>query len=293
MIDIKHVIKRSVYNFGYEIRSLKHTEGLRTTMTQSYSLLKELGVQPNTVIDVGVAWGTPDLYLAFPHSYFLLVEPLEEYEQVMISYLGQYRGSYVLAAAGSKATQVSINVHEDQRSGSSIYKETVGPEADGCVRMVPMIRVDDVLKEKNLDGPYLIKVDVQGAEVEVLKGCPQALQKAEVVVLEVSMFEFGKGAPQFYDVITFMKDHGFVAYDIILAVNRPLDSALGQIDMVFVKEYGRFRGDHSWRGRGDISEGEKQGQSERPQIANNAQRYAQISRINPSKTIQYFDRTCG
>jgi hypothetical protein len=44
-----------------------------------------------------------------------------------------------------------------------------------------------------------------------------------------------------------MKDHGFVAYDIHLALNRPLDGALAQIDIVFVKEYGPFRRDHSWR----------------------------------------------
>jgi len=41
-----------------------------------FSHLKKLQFAPGTVIDVGVAYGTPDLYEAFPTSKFYLVEPL-------------------------------------------------------------------------------------------------------------------------------------------------------------------------------------------------------------------------
>lgn len=92
----------------------------------------------------------------------------------------------------------------------------------------------------------MIKVDVQGAELDVLEGAQQALSEAEVIVLEVSLFEFMKGAPQFFDVVSYMKKHGFVAYDIIHGWNRPLDNALGQVDIFFVKENGMFRKDHSY-----------------------------------------------
>ena len=44
-----------------------------------FSHLKKLQFIPGTVIDVGVAWGTPDLYEAFPASKFYLVEPLKEF----------------------------------------------------------------------------------------------------------------------------------------------------------------------------------------------------------------------
>lgn len=87
---------------------------------------------------------------------------------------------------------------------------------------------------------------MQGAELDVLNGCQQALSETEVVVLEVSMFQFMEGAPEFHDVIFYMKERGFVAYDIILEWNRPLDNALGQIDVVFVKEKSQFRRDHSF-----------------------------------------------
>jgi hypothetical protein len=55
-----------------------------------------------------------------------------------------------------------------------------------------------------------------------------------------------KGAPQFSDVIHYMKNLGFVPYDITLGWNRPLDNALGQVDMLFVKDKGMFRKNQSY-----------------------------------------------
>ncbi|NQT26261.1 FkbM family methyltransferase [candidate division KSB1 bacterium] len=215
-------------------------------MAESYSLIRTIGFQPKTVIDVGVASGTMELYKAFPDAYFLLIEPLKEFESELKSILKKYNGSYLLAAAGSHSGQVTFNVHNYQLAGSSLYKESMGIETDGHEITVPLITIDEIIKNKCLKGPYLIKVDVQGAELEVLEGAKQTLADAEVVALEVSLFEFYKGTPQLLDVLSYMKRYDFVAYDMIFGWNRPLDNALGQIDIVFVKEKGMFRKDHSF-----------------------------------------------
>lgn len=248
-MNIKHVLRKLANRFGYDMRQITHKTGagmLRTTIAESYTLLYELGFRPEIVVDVGVAKGTKELYYAFPDSFFLLIEPLKEFEPDLKRILQQYQGSYVLAAAGSGSDRVTFNVHKDHLEGSSQYKEAMGAVADGYEITVPIIRIDDIIEEKKLTGSTLIKIDAQGAEVEVLNGAKKALLETEVVVLEVSMFEFLKGAPQFFDVVLYMKNHGFVAYDIIKGWNRPLDNALGQIDIVFVKENGRFRQNHSY-----------------------------------------------
>lgn len=246
-MNIKRSLRRIINSLGYDIRALTvNYRRIRTTIGESYSLVRGLGFSPKTIVDVGVATGTEILYGSFPDSYILLIEPLKEFEPDLKEILKRYDGSYLLAAAGSSTGQVQINVHKDHLDGSSLFKESMGIEADGYERTVPMFRVDDILNDKQINGPYLIKIDVQGAELEVLEGCKSALLQTEVIVLEVSMFAFMKGAPQFYDVVKYMKDHGFVAYDIILGWNRPLDNALGQIDIVFVQENGMFRRDHSY-----------------------------------------------
>ena len=52
--------------------------------------------------------------------------------------------------------------------------------------------------------------------------------------------------PDFADTIIAMKQRGFVPYDILDYMTRPHDSALGQVDVVFVKDNGRFRSIHKW-----------------------------------------------
>jgi hypothetical protein len=60
----------------------------------------------------------------------------------------QYQGTWLQAAAGSKPGQVTFNVHKNHLDGSSLYKESMGTEADGYEVTVSMVRVDDVLGEK-------------------------------------------------------------------------------------------------------------------------------------------------
>ena len=58
------------------------------------------------------------------------------------------------------------------------------------------------------------------------------------MLLEVSLFQFYQGGPQFFEVVKFMKDLGFVVYDFFDAHHRLIDGALAQLDVAFVKESG-------------------------------------------------------
>lgn len=100
---------------------------------------------------------------------------------------------------------------------------------------IPMYTVDQVINNKGISRVDFIKLDVQGFELEVLKGAENTLKSVEVVLLEVSLIEINKGAPLIIEVMNFMNDIGFVCYDICSIVRRPLDKALWQTDLIFVK----------------------------------------------------------
>jgi hypothetical protein len=100
-----------------------------------------------------------------------------------------------------------------------------------------------------LQAPFLLKLDVQGAELDVLRGAEALLQQADYALLEVSFFEFFAGGPQFADVIAFMQARGFAAYDISGLQYRPLDGALSQADISFVRATGMFRQQHFYATR--------------------------------------------
>ena len=104
-----------------------------------------------------------------------------------------------------------------------------------------MILIDDVCKQKNLEGPFIIKIDVEGAELKVLAGAKRTLKETELVILEVNLYPYFINGPEFTDVIYFMNELGYVTYDICNLNFRPIDNALAQVDMVFVKGQGISR----------------------------------------------------
>jgi FkbM family methyltransferase len=212
----------------------------RSTMSGSLMTVKRLGFEPNTVIDVGAALGTFDLYETFPDSRHLLIEPIVENEPYLAKICRKLKSAeYIIAAATKESGVFTLNISPDMVH-SSISE---GVNADGqnpYLRNIPAITLDGICRERNLPGPYLIKVDVDGQELDVLTGATQILQTTEYVIVEVTLFG------QIYDVIHFMKSQGFVPYDIVDLGYRPIDAALWQVDMAFVKESGRFRTDKSY-----------------------------------------------
>jgi FkbM family methyltransferase len=224
--------------------SRRNAHRMHLSMAEALRHLARSGFQPATVVDVGVGNGTSDLYAAFPDATFLLIEPLEEFRPVLEDVASRYRASFVVAAAGRERGSVDMFVHS-YLEGSSLLRER-GEQTGIVAREVPMVTIDDLCDEHDLTGPSLIKIDVQGGEIEALSGATRSLADAEVVILEVSLFQFVEDGPELHDVISFMKDKGFVAYDLFGGHVRPLDGALAQVDIVFVKEHGRFRRSHAY-----------------------------------------------
>ncbi len=232
--------------FGLEIRKARAGEVLRASMRGALRQLSNLGFRPGTIVDVGVAYQTAELYEEFPASSILLIEPLAEFEPCLRQICAEHKAQYVLAAAGATPGTAIFNVHTDQLDGSSLLKEVEGAMVDGIPRQVPVVTIDQVCAEKNAKGPYLVKLDVQGAELQVLAGAERTLRETEVVILETTLFGTIIGGAQMWDVVMKMKEYGFVAYDIFGLLYRPLDNALSQTDMVFVRENGPFRVSHAF-----------------------------------------------
>jgi hypothetical protein len=245
----KQLVKKLFSACGLEIHkkqpefTKKESEFVRTRATLGGVLrhFSNLGFKPQTVIDVVVAFATPELYEEFRESGILLIEPLVEFEPFVRNICNNYGGQYVLAAAGKSSGTAVLNVHKDQLDCSSYLKEVEGPTVDGSPRRFPLSPSMSCVWKGGLKGPYLIKVDVQGA---VLARAKRTLQETELVILEVTLFGIILGGPQLYDIVSSMKERGFVVYDVFGSLYRPFDKALCQVDMAFVREQGPFRQSH-------------------------------------------------
>lgn len=237
----KKLIYRALKPFGFDIPR-RH---VRTSLWGVAEHLRSLGFRPATVIDVGVGYGTEELYETFGQARHLLVEPLAEFEPVLKRLAKRYGAQYVLAAAGSAAGQATLHVHSDL-IGTSLLEESEGAHADGVPRQVPMVRLDELCGQRQLKGPCLMKLDTQGGELDVLRGAEGILGDTEVIIMEVMMLQFLRGCGTLHEILPFMAERGFAAYDIFGNHARPLDGALAQVDMVFVKKEGRFRQSHHY-----------------------------------------------
>jgi FkbM family methyltransferase len=262
IVLVSKLLNSILGSVGLELR-LKRTT-TRQTLRGTLEHAKLLGFEPKTVIDVGAGIGTFELYETFPKASHMLIEPLEEnrpYLEAIVRKLE--KAEYIIAAATRNAGTVTINIHRGF-FGSSIYSEYEGPSVDGTPRIVPAVTLDEVCLQRGLRGPYLIKVDVQGAELDVILGASEILKNTEYVVLEVSLLGFLVNGPQLYDVVAFMKERGFVVYDLLDYSQRPLDGAMSHLDMAFVpQESGMFRKDHSWATRGQRDAVERRFNEER------------------------------
>jgi len=227
------MIKRSLRKIGIEVVK---DRGIRVTMDQALKHLKTLGFDPNTVIDVGVAYGTPELYENFPNSKIILIEPLNEFSMYINKITKKYNATHINKAAGCKEGQIEINVKPQITSSSTLKGKILGIN-----RKVPLSTIDNICAKEYFNGPYLIKVDVEGAEVDVLKGAKKILEETDVVILEVTFFIELQNAPEFFEVLTFMDSIGFVLYDIFNLRNREKDNILSQADITFVRKEGYFR----------------------------------------------------
>jgi FkbM family methyltransferase len=243
----KLAVKRAFLTCGLDIqRRQPECVRIRTSLRGALRQLSSLGFNPRTVIDVGVAFNTQELYEEFAQASIILIEPLTEFEPALRKICQSFKAQYVLAAASDHQGMATINVHSDQLDCSSLLNEAEGPPVDGFARAVPTVTIDQVCLERAAVGPYLIKADVQGAELLVLDGAAETLRQTQVVVLEVTLLPAMKGGPQLYDVVSYMKERGFVVYDIFGFIYRPFDNALCQVDIAFVPDASPLRMYHGF-----------------------------------------------
>jgi len=99
---------------------------------------------------------------------------------------------------------------------------------------LPMRRLDDI-GVNEYQSPLMMKLDVQGFELEVLAGATETLKRTEVILSEVSLLPYNKGAPLMHEVIGYLAERDFLPYDICGGWRRESDGALAQTDIIFVR----------------------------------------------------------
>ncbi|MBV5312530.1 MAG: FkbM family methyltransferase [Prolixibacteraceae bacterium] len=191
--------------------------------------IKQKQIKPNQIFDIGAARGewSNNLIKEFPDAKYLLFDPLEENEIHLRKLTNIYPSmTNHCCALGERNGEIEINVHSDQTSKFE-------SEWGGLKRTVKLRTLDSFLTANNDGQINFMKIDVQGAELDVLKGATKMLNSCKVIQVEISFKKVYNEAPIAHEIINFLSENGFRIYDMTSVIKRKDDRELLQADIFF------------------------------------------------------------
>ena len=201
------------------------------------------GVTPATILDVGANIGqfSRASLGRWPTSRVIAFEPLPSAAEPlrrMLAAMGNHHAVYQIAL-GSRQGQTVFRQHRYSLSSSvlsvteqSRRRYSWADEAESIT--VPMARLDDVLIDMVLDRPVLVKIDVQGYEMEVLAGATSVLAEADCLIVELAFDEFYEGQSRAAEVMQYLTSSGW-EFSRVVDVRRE-GGVIVEADVVYVRQ---------------------------------------------------------
>ncbi len=227
-----------------------------------FSLKQALGIELPSIeiLDVGAMMEEQDRYQPLRDMGLARVtgfEPDEEQYQKLLANKGE-RDQYLPYVLGTGERQRfnlarypgCSSLYEPSSAAIDLFT-SIGTGESGNFRVLETLDIDT----KRLDdipecpSPDLIKIDVQGAELDILRHATQALESALVIESEVEFIPLYEDQPLFGDLQVYLREHGLWLHKLIDIAGRsfkPLArgnnqyAALSQVlwaDAIFVRDF--------------------------------------------------------
>jgi FkbM family methyltransferase len=212
----------------------------------SLFLLQGRGLPVKTVIDVGAAEGSFFLIRGeaglFPEAHHFFVDAMEENAPLYHRVARCYPASHSICAVANFDGEAELDV--DPGAYNTHVAGLQPPHRDYARRRVPVRTLDRLCRERpHLSGPYLLKLDVQGGELDALRGATQVLAEASIVLVESQICLF---RDTLVDIAEYLRARGLVLYDLTNLAYFHTDSTLYQCQAVFIPQRLDFRRTEAW-----------------------------------------------
>ncbi|TWW08801.1 hypothetical protein E3A20_20720 [Planctomyces bekefii] len=191
---------------------------------------------PKRILDIGAyrgAWSEV-VWHTWPDAEYWLIEANLDCAE----HLEKTGFDYCIRLLGKEIKKVNYyKCQTGSGEGNSIYKEqTHYPFKEEEVWMTTL---DHTANTRVFNPPIpsydLIKIDAQGAELDIINGGVETIQKAHIVQLECQIQNYNAGAPLMIDVINRMAELGFRVY-VIGEYHYNSLNMLIQADLIFVQK---------------------------------------------------------
>lgn len=218
---IKKIRNSFVFRVGFFFKHLGRRKQLKNTIAEKLTLgeidslellnlCKEKG-DVKTIYDIGANIGTWAVLAKsiFSSSDIQCFEPLEIHTEKFNQNTQNIKDIklHPVALGTSNSTEI-IHITSQSDSSSLLPITKKQTEVFGIEhkkdQLVSVVSLDSYVEENNLPRPDLMKLDIQGFELEALKGASSCMKTCKFIILEISFIEFYKNQPLFEEVVSFM-----------------------------------------------------------------------------------------
>ena len=204
--------------------------------------IHDMGIK--TVLDIGGNVGrfSKTMEYLFPDAKIIAFEPLPSCHGKMVKLMNNYKNfrSYNIGLGDEPAEMEMEESNHDPSSSllpmAELHKDAFPFAEGGKKKKVQVKRLDDLEDELSIQGPMMIKVDVQGFEEKVIAGGLEVFAKAKILVLELSFQELYEGQPFFDDIYKMLIPLGFKFYGNMGLMKHPKTGLPLDADCLFVNE---------------------------------------------------------
>lgn len=201
--------------------------------------LKEKGFNPKHIYDVGAykGWWTYEVQEVFPEATYYMFEANDDNEEDLSKLKSDNVRLCMCTLDKDSSEKPFYKTKYENNTGASLMKEqTTAFDEENIQTTTTMTEtLQSVVEREEYSSPDLLKIDVQGKELDVLKGGLEIAKNAEVIILETKVLQYNEGAPMLLDVLLFMKELGYIPLDIT-ELHYGYKNDLQEIDFLFVKQ---------------------------------------------------------
>jgi len=235
---ILHALLHRLNKSGIEIEPPKHVFP-KKDMFLHINLLKGLNFKPTFIFDVGAYSGewTSKVRRIYPEVQIYMFEAQESKRDKLVKVCQESQPcEYRIALLGSENKDKVV--FYEMETGSSMYQENTSYERN--IVLKKMQRLDEMVSEIQLEAGGFLKLDVQGAELDILNGALGIVGKTDVILMEVNLLNYNQDAPEFSTIVKELTKFGFSVFDIC-DEHRTSSGILFQIDVIFLRTNSKIR----------------------------------------------------
>ena len=238
----RHALWRVFQRADYNVASIAKQQAEATRLARErWRLLETLGI--GTLVGIGAnTWQFARHFLSLrPGCLVYSFEPLrdcfDELQRVMADTPGFTAFNVALGESDGEAEFFRSEFSPSSsllRMGES-HKELFPFTREVSTKTVTIMRLDSYLDDITVRGELLVKIDVQGAEAQVLRGGRRLLLSADAVLAEVGYFQLYDGQATIQEISGLLGESDFVFMGIVDQYLRPADSLPVYGDALFVR----------------------------------------------------------